>query len=606
MASDRSTLLRQEAKPSRLSQKHLDDLRKSGLSDETISACKFATIRDSKSIKAILQWKNRDASQLGEALGIPYFRPDGSMIPPKEFARLKPDSPRIKDGKPVKYESPFGSGVKLYLPPGISAQLQSVSVPLHFTEGEKKSAKASQEGFACVGLGGVWSWLKPRPKGPDGKKIGEYELHPDFHAIALDGREVFISFDSDLAEKPEVQKAEFAFGQSLLERGAVVRLVRLPNGPPDATGKPTKVGLDDYLVAHSADEFRELLKSAQLLRPKGNLTIEEAADDPHRLARIVVREFPNLRYWRGEFYRYSGQCYRRLPPDEVCTMLTASIKREFDRINQEQLETWQPSEKNPTPPRPKKVTRSLVGDVQQALQSLCQIHQVGKLDSWLDESQGCFVAVTNGIVDIQRAALGQSDCLLAHSPDWFSLVVLPYSFDAAAAACPKWLAFLAKNLEGDAERIGILQEWFGLCLVTDTSFQKFLLMVGEGANGKSVACAVLTALLGAANVSNVPLEGFGQRFQLMQTVGKLANIAAEIGEVDKVAEGHLKAFTSGDRMQFERKYRDPIELTPTARLVLATNNLPRFADRSGGLWRRMILMPFRVTIPAAERVTGMD
>lgn len=606
MMSDTSPTLGHEAEPSRLSQKHLDDLRKSGLSDETIAACKFATIRDSNEVKRILKWKNRDARPLGEALGIPYFRPDGSLIPAKEFARLKPNSPRPnEDGKPVKYESPIGSGMKLYLPPWINLQLQDVSAPLHFTEGEKKAAKAAQEGFACVGLGGVWSWVKPCPKGADGKRTEPYELHPDFDAIALTGREVFIEFDSDLAENPKVQKAELEFGQCLIGRGAVVRLVRLPNGPPDATGKPTKVGLDDYLVTHSADEFRELLKSAQLLKPKGSLTVEEAADDPHRLARIVVHEFPNLRYWRGEFYRYSGQCYQRMPPDEVCTMLTASIKREFDRINQEELENWQPSEKKPEPPSPQKVTRSLVGDVQQALQSLCQIHHVSKLDSWLDESTGSFIAVENGIVDINRAAVGESECLSPHSPNWFSLVVLPYAFDAAAT-CPRWLAFLAKNLEGDAERTNILQEWFGLSLVADTSYQKFLLMVGEGANGKSVACAVLTALLGAANVSNVPLEGFGERFQLNQTVGKLANIAAEVGEVDKVAEGHLKAFTSGDRMQFERKYRDPVELTPTARLVLATNNLPYFADRSGGVWRRMILMPFRVTIPVVDRIIGMD
>jgi phage/plasmid-associated DNA primase len=47
---------------------------------------------------------------------------------------------------------------------------------------------------------------------------------------------------------------------------------------------------------------------------------------------------------------------------------------------------------------------------------------------------------------------------------------------------------------------------------------------------------------------------------------------------------------------------------PTARLILATNNRPRFSDRSGGLWRRMILMPFRITIGENDpgRVFGMD
>jgi phage/plasmid-associated DNA primase len=45
---------------------------------------------------------------------------------------------------------------------------------------------------------------------------------------------------------------------------------------------------------------------------------------------------------------------------------------------------------------------------------------------------------------------------------------------------------------------------------------------------------------------------------------------------------------------------------PTARLILATNNLPRFTDKTSGIWRRMLLMPFRVVVPEADRVHGMD
>jgi phage/plasmid-associated DNA primase len=50
-------------------------------------------------------------------------------------------------------------------------------------------------------------------------------------------------------------------------------------------------------------------------------------------------------------------------------------------------------------------------------------------------------------------------------------------------------------------------------------------------------------------------------------------------------------------MLFDRKNLSPIQAYPTARLVIATNNRPAFVDRSEGLWRRMILIPFRVRIP---------
>jgi len=98
-------------------------------------------------------------------------------------------------------------------------------------------------------------------------------------------------------------------------------------------------------------------------------------------------------------------------------------------------------------------------------------------------------------------------------------------------------------------------------------------------------------------VSHVPLEKFGDAFALWATYGKLANLVAEIGDVDKFAEERLKAFTSGDPMQFERKYRDSVSAIPTAKLIFATNVLPTIRDKSDGLWRRMRLLQFHVTIP---------
>jgi P4 family phage/plasmid primase-like protien len=131
-------------------------------------------------------------------------------------------------------------------------------------------------------------------------------------------------------------------------------------------------------------------------------------------------------------------------------------------------------------------------------------------------------------------------------------------------------------------------------------------MVGEGSNGKSVACEVITALLGGDNVSTEPLELFGDKFRLVNTLGKLANITAEVGELDKMAEGYLKAFVVGDPMTFEQKFKQPFTARPTARLMLATNNIPRFSDKSDGIWRRMIVLPFMVKIQEEEKIKGMD
>ena len=79
-----------------------------------------------------------------------------------------------------------------------------------------------------------------------------------------------------------------------------------------------------------------------------------------------------------------------------------------------------------------------------------------------------------------------------------------------------------------------------------------------------------------------------------------------MGELDKVAEGQLKAFVSGDLMEFEYKFKTPFSAKPTARLILSTNNPPMFSDKTDGVWRRMLLLRCSVQIPESERVAGMD
>lgn len=342
----------------------------------------------------------------------------------------------------------------------------------------------------------------------------------------------------------------------------------------------------------------------------------EDEDDPHRLARINLEKYAThengatLRRWRDEWYTWkpSRGCYRKITEGELRARITMSIKQEFDRLNIEAQET------STEVPRTKKVTSSLVTNVLNASASMVIVSSNTELMTWISKdgskSRRNYVSMANGILDLDRALENRpeddlGDVMIPHTPEWFSTVCLPYAFDPTAT-CQKWQAFLEKNLEMDPERIKILQEWAGYLLLPDTSEQKFLVLEGEGANGKSVYCAAIAAMIGQDNCSHVPLEIFGDRFSKTQTIGKLVNISADVGELDKVAEGYLKSFTSGDVMFFDRKNMDPINCTPTARLIMACNNRPRFSDRSSGIWRRMLLIPWMVQIATQDRVRNMD
>jgi P4 family phage/plasmid primase-like protien len=349
----------------------------------------------------------------------------------------------------------------------------------------------------------------------------------------------------------------------------------------------------------------------------------ERQTDPHRLARDFQAQSGVWRFWRDEWWHWRESHYVRVPDGDFDARLIRSIEARFladwqeadQRTRQEceeERKQLPPDAKQPTTVRPVKtaVTRAIVGNARLALSGLTLLDSSVDAPAWINPLTGLavqrsYLAVRNGLLDVEAALAGKTDVLLSHSPSWFSPICLPYGYDVQAD-CPRWKQALDRCLGGDGERIALLQEWFGYSLVPDTTQQKFLMLYGEGNNGKSVVCAALTALLGEANVSQVALENFANRFALAQTLGKLANIASEVGELDKAAEGTLKAFTSGDRMSFDRKGKSLLDAAPSARLVLATNNRPRFSDRSNGVWRRLLLVPFDVVISPDEQVAGMD
>lgn len=376
--------------------------------------------------------------------------------------------------------------------------------------------------------------------------------------------------------------------------------------------------LRDWIAAGGTfDDLRKLAASGNQFQAGGQQA-RKADDDPHRLARMNLDKYATqhggrtLRYWRDRWFVWKGKRYQEMGENELRAKLTRSIEQEFDRINlveqqryEERLESGQVGDAE-LPPVAKKVHPALISSVLNATRSIVYISSDVQLNSWLpDRKQRNYISMANGIVDVDSLLADKDEFILPHSPDWFSMVHLDYAFDESAA-CPTWDAFLKKNLEGDIERINLLQEWAGYLLTPDTGEQAFLILEGEGANGKSVFCAGIEAILGEENCSHVSLELFGDRFSKTMTLGKLANICGDVGELDKVAEGQVKAFVSGNTMMFDRKGVDGVTANPTARLMLACNNRPRFNDRSAGIWRRMKIVPWLMQIKKEDRIRNMD
>jgi hypothetical protein len=219
----------------RLFPHHTEDLRRSGLNDETIEALKFYSGTPAH-VRAILGF------DVGPGLVIPYPEVAGQ----NPFWRVKPDNPPIIDNKPAKYLSPKGAPVRAYIPPRTWEALKETKTPVIITEGEKKAAKAEQEVFACIGLGGIWGFSQ------------NHQLIPDLANIKWDGRDIFLAPDSDRSNNPDIKLAMFTLERWLTKLGGSVLVIKIP---PGADG--SKVGLDDFLMASGSDGIKQLLQEAK-------------------------------------------------------------------------------------------------------------------------------------------------------------------------------------------------------------------------------------------------------------------------------------------------------------------------------------------------------
>jgi len=202
------------------------------------------------------------AFQARRALVIPYFgidkKPMASHPHWPNFYRVRYLDKNFgfaeaAGAKDQRYAQPFNSGVCAYIPttgnwPAIH---KDPGHDIIITEGELKAAAACAAGFPTIGLGGVWNFRS--------SKDGTWFL-PELAAFKWPQRTVFVCFDSDYLSKSNVCLAINALCEELQERGAHIRILALPEGEEGA-----KVGLDDYLLAHTADELRDLLSTAESL-----------------------------------------------------------------------------------------------------------------------------------------------------------------------------------------------------------------------------------------------------------------------------------------------------------------------------------------------------
>ena len=284
-----------------------------------------------------------------------------------------------------------------------------------------------------------------------------------------------------------------------------------------------------------------------------------------------------LRLWRDGWYRWMGGRYRPRAETSIFTEVITYLRENF----------------------PKHASASCVKAILDHAKAadLCAVPEDFLMPCWLPSGKpaGALWAMSNTIVDIEAAARGEP-ATKPFSAELFSKLGVDYEYDQAAT-CPRWERFLEEVFPDNPDERTMLQLMFGLMLVQDTSYDVIFFLYGDGGTGKTVVAETLESLLGEDNVSHLDVVDLDEKHAQHLMSETLANITSEIparlNSLDlSNAEAQIKRAASGEKVKCERKNKDPYFAPATARMVFVTNTLPMFSDMSGGLWRRVRLIPF--------------
>lgn len=213
------------------------------------------------------------------------------------------------------------------------------------------------------------------------------------------------------------------------------------------------------------------------------------------------------------------------------------------------------------------------------------------------DAQPWLLNVLNGTVDLRT---GQ---LRPHDPDDLLTVQAPTRYDPDATA-PLWEACLERWQPDPAMR-AYLRQVIGTG-ATGEPVEHLFVNLGPGGNGKSKFYGAVAHVLGDYVViphkSLITVQKHEQHDTIKARLfGARLAIASETDASDRLDEAKVKELTGGDLLEARRMREDPWKFRQTHTMVMHTNHRPTVRGVDEGVWRRIRLIPWEVTIPPAER-----
>jgi putative DNA primase/helicase len=171
---------------------------------------------------------------------------------------------------------------------------------------------------------------------------------------------------------------------------------------------------------------------------------------------------------------------------------------------------------------------------------------------------------------------------------------------------PLWTAFLKKITAGEPALQTFLQRYYGYCLTGEISEHRFIFGYGTGANGKSTLINTIAKIFGdyacVADMGTfIAAKHERHPTDLAKLHGHRLVIAQETEKGRRWDEVKIKSLTGGDKITARFMHQNFFDFTLQFKLSIIGNHKPRLETVDEAMRRRLMLAPFTVQIPPAER-----
>lgn len=175
------------------------------------------------------------------------------------------------------------------------------------------------------------------------------------------------------------------------------------------------------------------------------------------------------------------------------------------------------------------------------------------------------------------------------------------------ATCPVFDQLIETVSYGREDVKQLLWEVIAYILSPDTKAKHFFVFGGVKDSGKSLIAGALTELIGKNLCSCLNTSDLDKQFAIGDLYGKRLNVCMDLADevLSNKAVGFIKMLTGGDMIHADRKFKDAIEFRNTAKLLLGSNFTLKFKTEDAAVRRRLVLVPFRYSIPEEEQNTDL-